>query len=112
MKPAEAALLAGIPEDPTAWDPVAHPKAAKARRNLVLRLLYEQGYLTNSQYVNSLVYPMPDPESVSLPRAQGVGAPSFANDVKHQLARHYGPRVAFGGGLKVRTTLDMGLQRI
>ena len=36
LKPAEAALLAGIPEDPSAYDPVAHPQAAKARRNLVL----------------------------------------------------------------------------
>src|SRR5438067_2379448 len=45
MKPAEAALLAGIPEDPSAWDPVAHPQAAKGRRNLVLLLLYQQGYL-------------------------------------------------------------------
>src|SRR5436305_1699925 len=54
MKPAEAALLAGIPEDPSACDPVAHPQAAKGRRNLVLRLLYQQGYLTTSQYVNSL----------------------------------------------------------
>ena len=43
MKPAEAALLAGIPEDPSLWDPVAHPREAKARRNLVLRQLYAQG---------------------------------------------------------------------
>ncbi|HET7573326.1 MAG TPA: biosynthetic peptidoglycan transglycosylase, partial [Gaiellaceae bacterium] len=53
LKPAEAALLAGIPEDPSSYDPVAHPQAAKARRNLVLQLLYQQGYLTESQYVNS-----------------------------------------------------------
>src|SRR3954447_12484284 len=58
MKPAEAALLAGIPEDPSAWDPVAHPKAAEARRNLVLRLLYQQGYLTAHQYAASLTFPM------------------------------------------------------
>ncbi len=64
MKPAEAALLAGIPEDPSLWDPVAHPKLARARRNLVLRQLYSQGYLTQSQLVNSLVYPMPNPSKV------------------------------------------------
>ena len=61
MKPAEAALLAGIPEDPSLWDPVAHPKLARARRNLVLKQLYLQHFLTTSQYVNSRVYPMPDP---------------------------------------------------
>src|SRR4029079_678335 len=98
MKPAEAALLAGIPEDPSAWDPVAHPQAAKARRNLVLRLLYQQGYLTTSQYVNSRDYPRRRPESVSLPGAQGQFAPYFANYVKDQLVQQYGPKVAFGGG--------------
>ena len=112
LNPAEAALLAGIPEDPSLYDPVAHPRAAKARRNLVLRQLDEQGYLTHSQYVNSLVAPMPDPAKVSLPSTQGVAAPYFANYVKDQLIKEYGPRRAFGGGLKVKTTLDTGLQTI
>jgi penicillin-binding protein 1A len=112
MKPAEAALLAAIPEDPSLWDPVAHPKTAKARRNLVLRQMYAQGYLTNSQYVNSLVYPMPDPEKVSLPSTQGQAAPYFANYVKDQLVKRFGPQRAFGGGLRVRTSLDVNLQKI
>jgi penicillin-binding protein 1A len=111
MKPAEAALLAGIPEDPSLWDPVAHPKAARSRRNLVLRQLYAQGYLTQSQFVNSLVYPMPDPTKVTLPSTQGVAAPYFANYVKDQLVKHYGPSKTFGGGLRVKTTLDTRLQQ-
>jgi penicillin-binding protein 1A len=112
MKPAEAALLAGIPEDPSLWDPVAHPVAAKQRRNLVLEQLYAQGFLTRSQYVNSKVYPMPDPSKVSLPSTQGLAGPYFANYVKDRLVKHYGPRKTFGGGLKVRTTLDVNLQQI
>jgi penicillin-binding protein 1A len=112
LRPAEAALLAGIPEDPSLYDPVAHPRAAKERRNLVLRQLYAQGYLTHSQFVNSLVAPMPDPAKVALPSTQGVAAPYFANYVKDQLVRQYGPRRAFGGGLKVKTTLDTGLQKL
>jgi penicillin-binding protein 1A len=112
MKPAEAALLAGIPEDPSLYDPVAHPRAAKARRNLVLKQLYLQGWLTNSQYVNSLVYPMPDPQKVSLPSTQGVAAPYFANYVKDQLIKQFGAGRTFGGGMKVTTFLDPGLQRI
>ena len=110
MKPAEAALLAGIPEDPSAWDPVAHPKAARDRRNLVLTQMYQQAYLTKSQYVNSLVYPMPDPSTVSLPSTQSVAAPFFANYVTDQLAQRYGSSRAFGGGLKVTTTIDLRLQ--
>jgi penicillin-binding protein 1A len=112
MTPAEAALLAGIPEDPTAWDPVAHPRAAEARRNLVLRLLYQQRYLTTREYRSALTFPMPKPESVSLPGTQGKWAPYFANYVKDQLVRHYGPKTAFGGGLRVTTTLDKNLQTI
>jgi penicillin-binding protein 1A len=112
MKPAEAALLAGIPEDPSLWDPVSHPAAAKLRRGVVLRQLYVQGFLTRSQYVNSRVYPMPDPSKVSLPSTQGVAAPYFANYVKDQLVHRYGPQRTFGGGLKVTTTLDRNLQQI
>jgi penicillin-binding protein 1A len=112
MNPAEGALLAGIPEDPSLWDPVAHPKAAKARRDLVLQQLYAQGYLTARQYRQSRVYPMPDPAKVSLPSTQGVAAPYFANYVKDQLVQHYGTKVAYGGGLKVKTTLDPGLQKL
>ncbi len=112
MKPAEAALLAGIPEDPSLWDPVARPKLARARRNLVLRQLYDQGYLTKRQLDDSLAYPMPNPTTVALPSTQGTEAPYFANYVKDQLVREYGPSRAFGGGLKVTTTLNVTLQRM
>ena len=110
LTPAEAALLAAIPEDPSLDDPVAHPAAARARRNLVLRDLYQQQYLTHDQLVTSLNAPMPDPRGVELPSTQGNAAPYFANYVADQLVRQYGPRTAFGGGLRVRTTLDVGLQ--
>jgi penicillin-binding protein 1A len=112
MKPAEAALLAGIPEDPSLWDPVAHPKLAKERRNLVLEQLYQQGYLTRSQYVNSLVYPMPNPKDVSLGATLGVAAPYFANYVENQLQSTPATRNMLHDGLSVKTTLDMGLQKL
>jgi penicillin-binding protein 1A len=112
MKPAEAALLAGIPEDPSLWDPVAHPNLARARRNLILRQLYDQRYITLSQYGDGKHYPMPDPTKVTLPSTQGQTAPFFANYVKDQLVKQYGPRRTFGGGLRVKTTLDVDLQRI
>ena len=112
MRPSEAALLAGIPEDPSLWDPVAHPQAARARRNLVLRQLYQQRYITLSQYGDGKDDRMPDPAKVNLPSTQGVAAPYFANYVKDQLVKQYGPSRAFGGGLRVRTTLDVDLQKV
>jgi penicillin-binding protein 1A len=110
MRPSEAALLAGIPEDPSLWDPVAHPKTAKARRNFVLRQLYQQGYITLSQYGDGKDDPMPNPTKVNLPSTQGQAAPYFANYVKDQLVKQYGPSKTFGGGLRVKTTLDVDLQ--
>jgi penicillin-binding protein 1A len=112
LTPAEAALLAAIPEDPSLYDPVAHPAEARARRNLVLRDLYQQQYLTHDQLLAAVQAPMPDPRSVSLPSTQGNAAPYFANYVADQLVHQYGPKVAFGGGLRVRTTLKVGLQQI
>ena len=55
---------------------------------------------------------MPNPRTVALPSTQGVAAPYFANYVKDQLVTQYGPTRAFGGGLKVTTTLDMNLQQM
>src|SRR5438874_522890 len=59
VNPGEAALLAGIPEDPSLWDPVAHPKLARARRNLVLRQMFQQGYLDGTQYRRWVRRPLP-----------------------------------------------------
>ena len=50
LNPAESALLAGIPQDPSLCDPVAHPRLAHDRRDVVLEQLWAQGYLTAGQY--------------------------------------------------------------
>jgi penicillin-binding protein 1A len=112
VNPAEAALLAGIPEDPSLWDPVAHPKLARARRNLVLRQMRDQGYLTSGQYRFWVRSALPAPESIRLPATQSSAAPYFANYVTDQLVRHYGTRRVYGGNLHVHTTIDLGLQKL
>jgi len=112
VKPWEAALLAGIPEDPSLYDPVAHPKAARARRNVVLRQMYEQRDLDAKQYALYVREPMPRPQDVRLPSGQSQAAPYFANYVTDQLLHHYRPREVYGGGLHVKTTIDLGLQRL
>jgi penicillin-binding protein 1A len=111
MKPWEAALLAGIPADPTLYDPVAHPRLSRERRNLVLLKMREQRYLTRAQYLLYIQEPMPDPTKVALPSTQGQ-APYFANYVKDQLVHRFGPRGVLGGGLRVKTTIDLGLQKL
>ena len=49
----ESALLAGIIRSPENYSPFKHPEAAKNRRNLVLRLMWEQGLISEQQYQSS-----------------------------------------------------------
>ena len=89
---------------------MAHPQQAKARRAVVLRALLANGYMTPAEFRTAFRAPMPNPERVTLPSTQGQAAPYFANYVKDQLVSRLGPRRVFGGGLRVKTTLDVGLQ--
>ena len=109
----QAALLAGIPEDPSLYDPVAHPKTALARRALVLRLMLQQGLITRPQFRSASRAPMPSPHDVHLSGVVGQ-APYFGEYVKAQLLanRQIGPKRVYGGGLRVHTTIDLSLQRL
>jgi penicillin-binding protein 1A len=108
---AEAALLAGIPSDPALYDPVTNPMVAKDRRDTVLKAMYDQGDITYAQYANAINAKMPQPDSVRLSGERGP-APYFTNYVEQQLIDRYGSGRVFGGGLRVRTTIDLGLQRL
>jgi len=108
---AEAALLAGIPEDPTLYDPVAHPQAAKQRRALVLKLMLEQGVIDKARYRWAARQPMPKPQDVHLSGVQGV-APYFGEYVKAQLIDKLGAKKVFGGGYRVYTTINLQLQKL
>jgi penicillin-binding protein 1A len=108
---AEAALLAGIPEDPAAYDPAANQDAARERRNLVLREMRDQGDIGQADYVHAINQPMPKRQDIRLPGDQGP-AQYFANYTKQQLVDRYGSGRVFGGGLKVYTTIDLKLQKM
>ena len=107
----EAALLAGIPEDPSLYDPVRHPAAADARRALVLRLMLSQGVISAAQFRWARRQPLPKPDDVHLSGVRGA-APYFGEYVKSQLIARLGARSVFGGGLRVRTTIDLRLQKL
>jgi penicillin-binding protein 1A len=114
LQPWEAALLAGIIQSPTAYDPTNHPMAARSRRDLVLREMLEQGYLTQAVYDESVKQALPAPKDVQAPREQtveGVDAGYFTSWIQQQVIERYGAPRAFAGGLRVKTTLDLELQR-
>jgi penicillin-binding protein 1A len=109
----EAALLAGIPADPSRYDPVAHPRAATERRRVVLRLMLDQEIITPQQFRIGISARMPSPHDVHLSGVVGQ-APYFGEYVKAQLLanKEIGPRRTFGGGLRVHTTINLGLQKL
>jgi penicillin-binding protein 1A len=114
LQPWEAALLAGIIQDPTAYDPAYHPMAARARRDVVLRQMYEQGYLTQTVYEQSLQQALPAAMDIQAPEEQtveGVDAGYFTSWAQQQVIERYGAPRAFDGGLRIKTTLDLELQR-
>jgi penicillin-binding protein 1A len=107
----QAALIAGITADPTLYDPVTHPRLARERRARVLTDMHQQGDITNDQYRLALAAALPRVQDVHIPGSQGP-APYFTNYVKQLLVDKYGTGRVFGGGLQVRTSIDLNLQDI
>ena len=105
----EAALLAGIPANPTGYNPVTRPREARLRRATVLGDMLELGYITRREHDQAVRADLPT--DVGLPGTRGP-APYFTNYVQQQLleSKRYGPRAVFGGGLRVQTTIDLDLQ--
>jgi penicillin-binding protein 1A len=107
----EAALLAGIPEDPSLYDPVAHPQTAHARRTVVLELMLAQHVITAAEFRRAENAPMPRPQAVHLSGVQGQ-VPYFGEYVKEQLIDRFGASKVFGSGFRVYTTINLRLQQI
>ncbi len=114
LSPAEAALLAGIIQSPTGYDPVTHPAEARARRDLVLKQMLEQSYITRADYEESVAQALPAPKDIQPPHqtlVEGIDAGYFTSWVSQQVIERYTATRAFTGGLKITTTLDLDLQR-
>jgi penicillin-binding protein 1A len=114
LAPQDAALLAGMVSSPSAYDPIAHPEASKARRDLVLQRMFEQGFLTQLQYDDAKAAPIPVQGDLQ-PPAEDTAYPYFTSWIKQQVVDRLGggqagARKAFEGGLTVQTTIDGKLQ--
>jgi penicillin-binding protein 1A len=107
--PDQAALLAGIIASPSGFNPVTNRKAALDRRNLVLKLMLQQHMISLGQYQQSTIQALPSAETVHPPRPDS-SQPYFSTWVTQQLVDRLGSGRVFGGGLKVKTTLDPQLQ--
>jgi penicillin-binding protein 1A len=103
----EAALLAGLPQAPTDYNPFLNPKGATERRNQVLRAMADQGYISLSRSEKL------QKEGLGLERGllyETREQQYFFDFVQQELIDRYGVATVRQGGLKVYTSLEPRLQ--
>lgn len=103
----EAATLAGIIRSPNVLSPLSHPDRAKVRRDTVLELMKEQGYITEAEYQQSVASPLTKSRFPKTSRS----APFFVDLVLKQLKETYPETQLRTEGLRIFTTLDTIMQR-
>lgn len=109
LAPHESALLAGLVASPARYSPRQSLTGALGRRNLVLKSMRKRGTLSESEYRRAVREALPAPADIE-PPSDDSKAPYFTSWLVQQLVDRYGSGRAFGGGLKVYTTLDLDLQ--
>ena len=104
----QSALLAGLPQAPSYYDPLHNPTAALARRDEVLHALRRIGDLTDAEYATAVhdrsLHLRPSP-------AYASGEPYFVGYVENLLQQAYGAATVRAGGLRIYTTIRPRLQR-
>ncbi len=106
---AQSALLAGLTQAPSAYDPFAAPQAARARRDEVLAAMLDTGSITRAQHDKAVASPLAlDPGRLYTE----IREPYFFSYVRDQLIKQYGARTVRSGGLRVYTTIQPRWQRI
>jgi penicillin-binding protein 1A len=105
----QAALLAGLPQAPSVFDPFDRPREALARRDEVLRAMLANGYITPKRYAEAHA----DRDLHLRPGKlySRIREPYFFDYVRDELTKEYGANTVASGGLRVYTTIDPRLQR-
>ncbi len=103
----QSALLAGLIQRPTTYEPINNPEAARGRRNVVLDLMAQQGYLTSSEAADLKAKPV----EVRVQPTQASPFAYFVNHVSRIVQDQFGYEGTFKGGLRVFTTLDRKAQQ-
>ena len=113
----QAALLAGLIQRPSAFDPYRNPQDARRRRNLVLERMLANGYITPDEHDRAFDEPIILIEDIPL-LEERYPAAHFVEDVKQWFldnpafgpTRDYRAQLLFEGGLDIHTTIDLELQ--
>jgi penicillin-binding protein 1A len=103
----QAALLAGLPQAPSQYNPFLYPTAARKRRNEVLGKMAELHYITAAQAATAKAARLEVKHGDYYTRRQES---FFFEYVRKELVRRYGLNTVEQGGLKVYTTIDLKMQ--
>ena len=103
----QMALLAGLPQLPSAYDPTQNPEAARMRRTAVLNAMVESGFIARETADAADAEPI-----VVKPASTPLSAPHFVFRVREQLINELGEKAAYRGGYSVQTTLDWNMQQL
>lgn len=104
----EAALLAGLPKGPVAYSPILNPRRCLRRRNLVLDEMESDGVITHKQAEGARNSPL----GLHISEPDQSIAPWFQEDVRRELEKRFGTAEVHEAGLRIRTTLDLNLQKV
>jgi len=103
----QMALLAGLPQAPSEFDPVQNPTSAAGRRGLVLDAMVDYGYVTQAEADAAKAEPIK-----VTPAQTSLYAPHFTFRAREQLINLLGEKAAYRGGYRVYTTLDFNMQQL
>jgi len=106
---AQAALLAGLPQAPSEYNPFLYPRVARARRNVVLAKMAELHYITADEAARAQA------QALGVRHSNYYSARRedfFFEYVREQLIHRYGRATVEQGGLKVYTTINLNMQRL
>jgi penicillin-binding protein 1B len=103
----EAAELAGLIQGPALYDPFHHPDRLRERRNVVLSLMRQNGFIDEHDYALAVQAPL----TVAKTAAQSVEAPYFVDLVNDTLQVRFQDTDFQSNAFRIYTTLDMHLQR-
>jgi penicillin-binding protein 1A len=106
LKLQEAALLAGMVRGPI-YSPLNDPQRALLRRNLVLRRMQEEGKITAAEEAAARKTPL----GLHIQYPRNDLAPYFFEDIRKYLESSYGTEAVHERGLRVYTTLNVGMQK-
>ena len=104
---AQAALLAGLPQAPSQYNPFAYPRAARERRNEVLAKMAQLHYVSEGQAASAEAAPLQVKRGYFYSERKEN---FFFEYVHQQLVERYGARAVALGGLRVYTTIDLRMQ--